>query len=666
MVTSLVIKNRGVERKMHAKRMLVGVAILLLLTLVLVARLFYLQVLQQDTYSILADENRIRVAPLPPPRGLIYDRNGVLVAESAPSFNLTIAIDQIDDLEARLDKLQQMMDVSEADLKAFKKRMQHRQYQFHPVPILFGLSEEEQAKYSVNKFSMPGVTLEAQRVRYYPLGALTAHAVGAVRRISSQDAARLSPVAYAGTHYLGKTGVEKFYEQELLGKVGYQEVEVDVYGRPIRILDASSPMPGKNLILHLDTSLQQAASDALGEGRRGVVVAIEPKTGGILALVSQPSYDPNLFVAGIEWEAFEALKASQDAPLFNRAMQGQYEPGSTLKPALALIGLLTDTLDPEATIDDLGWYQIPGNPRIYRDWNWSRSNPGGHGRVDMAKAIYRSCNVYFYDLAFNLGIERINQHLPSFGFGANTMLDLPEAYKGLVPSPEWKLQTRDSTWFMGDTVNVGIGQGDLLVTPLQMATLAALIANRGHWVAPRMLKSGSDLLPESTPHQPATIKNLSPMDWDRVIGAMQQVVHRGNREYGENGTAWAYIGIDIPYRMAGKSGTAQVVGIAQDAEYDEQELPERHRKHAWFIAFAPVDDPQIALAVLVENGGGGSEVAAPVARAVLDHYLLKKQLLKKALSKKTLWNPPKQSPYVQALAPVRPPAPPPAKADELD
>ena len=664
METSLVIKNRGLERKMHAKRMLVGVVILLLLTLVLVARLFYLQVLQQDTYTILADENRIRVAPLPPARGLIYDRHGVLLAESASSFNLTIAIDQIDDLEARLDKLQQMMDVSEADLKAFKKRMQHRQYQFHPVPILFGLSEEEIAKYSVNKFSMPGVLLESQRVRYYPLGALTAHAVGAVRRISSSDVAGLNSVAYAGTHYLGKTGVEKFYEQELLGKVGYQEVEVDVYGRPIRILDTRPPVPGKNLSLHLDAALQQAASAALGEGRRGVVVAIEPKTGGILALVSQPSYDPNLFVAGIEWETFEALKTSQDAPLFNRVMQGQYEPGSTLKPALALIGLLTGR-DPEATIDDLGWYQIPGNPRIYRDWNWSRSNPGGHGRVNLAKAIYRSCNVYFYDLAFNLGIEQISQHLPSFGFGANTMLDLPEASKGLIPSPEWKRETRGSAWFPGDTVNVGIGQGDILVTPLQLATLAALIANRGHWVPPRMLKSGSDLLPESTDYQPAFVENLSPMDWERVISAMEQVVHRGNQRYGENGTAWAYIGIDIPYRMAGKSGTAQVVGIAQDAEYDEQELPERHRKHAWFIAFAPVDDPEIALAVLVENGGGGSEVAAPVARAVLDHYLLKPSLLEQSHVKPSaapLVSPLTNHPINSTLAPGRGAE----RADELD
>ncbi len=621
MAKSLAVKDRARESRVHVKRMIIGSILLLVLTIVLVARLFYLQILQHDSYRILSDENRIRVEPLPPARGLIYDRNGVLLAENTPSFNLTISIEQVNDLEARLDKLHQVMGLSEADIKAFEKRLQRRRYQYQPVPILFGLSEQEMAQYSVNRFSMSGVAIESRQIRHYPLGELTAHALGSVRRISSSDLPELDPVAYAGTHYVGKTGVEKFYEQELLGKVGYQQVEVDAHGRLIRTLEASPPLPGKNLLLHLDASLQQAASDALGEDRRGVVVAIEPKTGGILALVSQPAFDPNLFVTGIDSQTYAALQASKDTPLFNRVLQGQYEPGSTIKPVFALIGLLTDTLDPEETIDDPGWYQLPNQSRIYRDWNWSRSNPGGHGKVNLSKAIYRSCNVYFYDLAVRLGIEQISQHLPYFGFGANRTIDLPEARKGLIPSPEWKKSAKGLNWYPGDTVNVGIGQGDILVTPLQMAALAALIANRGKWVSPRMLRASSESAPSRLQPDPAQAPSIQ--DWELVIDAMEQVVHRGNQGYGENGTAWAYIGRDISYRMAGKSGTAQVVGIAQDEEYDAETLPERQRKHAWFIAFAPVDDPIIALAVLVENGGGGSAVAAPVARAVLDHYLLR-------------------------------------------
>ncbi|MCB1693737.1 MAG: penicillin-binding protein 2, partial [Pseudomonadales bacterium] len=354
-------------------------------------------------------------------------------------------------------------------------------------------------------------------------------------------------------------------------------------------------------------------------------VAIEPKTGGILAMVSKPAYDPNLFVTGIDYDTYAKLRDSPDVPLFNRAIQGQYEPGSTIKPFIALTALSTGVITPEYTIDDPGWFQLPGSERLYRDWNWTTEGYGGHGIVNVEKAIYRSCNVFFYGLAVKLGIDRIDENLALYGFGMNTALDLPEARSGLLPTRQWKKDVRGQVWYPGDTVNIGIGQGDILVTPLQLASAVSIIANRGKVIPPRMLKTGTDL-PVAGAKQLPDVDRIPDHVWDTVISSMEKVVHRGNQGYGENGTAWAYIGRDIPYRMAGKSGTAQVVGIAQGEEYDASILDERERKHAWFIAFAPVDDPKIAVAVLVENGGGGSENAAPVAREVIDHYLLDENL----------------------------------------
>ena len=404
-------------------------------------------------------------------------------------------------------------------------------------------------------------------------------------------------------------------------QVGYQQVETDARGRVMKVLESNLPVPGKDLILHVDSSLQQAAVAALGD-RRGSVVAIEPETGGILAMVSKPGYDPNLFVTGIDHKTYASLRDSIDVPLFNRAIQGQYQPGSTIKPIIGLAGLVTGQTSMDFKIDDPGWYQLPGQERLYRDWNWRTSGAGGHGIVDLQKAIYRSCNVYFYELAVKMGIDRIDNYLALFGFGFNTALDLPEAKSGLLPTREWKRESRGLPWYPGDTVNIGIGQGDMLVTPLQLATAITVVANRGKWVAPRMLKSGSDLAELSAVPRLDSIELIPEPVWDYIIGSMEKVVHRGNQGYGENGTAWAYIGQDIPYRMAGKSGTAQVVEIKQGELYEEELLDERQRKHAWFVAFAPVEAPQIALAVLLENGGGGSEVAAPVARAIIDHHLL--------------------------------------------
>lgn len=624
MAEPLALKDHTGESRIFIERASIGFALLILLTLFLVMRMFYLQIAQHDLYRTLSDQNRIQVQSLPPIRGLIYDRNGELIADNIPSYSLALTPERIEDMDETLARIGALIDVTDDEFKAFKRRLERRRRPFESVPLLLKLDHSEIARISVDRHAMPGVEIEARLVRHYPKADLMVHAVGSVRRINEEDARRLDRVAYSGTDHIGKVGVERFYERELLGKVGYQQVETDARGRTMKVLDSTPPENGKNLVLYVDSSLQRAASEALGD-RRGTVVAIEPSTGGILALVSKPSYDPNLFVTGIDYETYAELRDSIDVPLFNRAVQGQYEPGSTLKPFIGLAGLITGTVTSEYTIEDPGWFKLPGNERLYRDWNWTVEGYGGHGKVNLDKAIYRSCNVYFYGLAVKLGIDRLEENLALFGIGVDTALDLPEARSGLLPSRQWKRDARGEPWYPGDTVNIGIGQGDILVTPLQLATAVAVLANRGKMVQPRMLKSGVEPVPSSGVKLP-DIDRVPDHAWEQVIESMGKVVHRGNQGFGENGTAWAYIGRDIPYRMAGKSGTAQVVGIAQDKEYDDSTLSEREKKHAWFIAFAPIDQPEIAIAVLVENGGGGSEFAAPVARKVLDHYLLDSSL----------------------------------------
>ncbi len=618
MAEPLALKDHSGESQVFFDRIVLGLVLLVIGILFLAARMFYLQVMQHDLYTTLSDKNRIQVQSVPPIRGLIYDRNGELIADNVPSFSLTITRERVEDLESTLKSIDALIGLTPEQIESFERRLSRRQRPYEAVPILLRMTQEQIAQISVNRYSLPGVDVQAKLVRHYPHGDLMAHAVGSVRRINEDDARRLDSVAYSGTEHVGKIGVEKYYENVLLGRVGYQRVETDARGRIMKVLDSTPPEPGSNLMLHVDSGLQRVASDALGD-RRGTVVAIDPKTGGILALVSKPSYDPNLFIAGIDHATYASLRDSIDVPLFNRALQGQYEPGSTLKPFLGLIGLATGTTSKEYKIEDPGWYKLPQNERLYRDWNWKKSGIGGHGLVNIEKAIYRSCNIYFYELAVKLGIDRIHDGLALFGFGQNTAIDLPEARKGLLPSRAWKLGSRGEPWYPGDTVNIGIGQGDILVTPLQLATAVAVLANRGGTVTPHMLKQNPLVTRDN---QLPDIDLIPEQAWELVIKSMEKVVHRGNQGFGENGTAWAYIGRGIEYRMAGKSGTAQVVGIAQGELYDAELIAERNRKHAWFIAFAPVDDPKIALAVLVENGGGGSEFASPVARKILDYYLL--------------------------------------------
>ena len=622
MAEPLTLADPDGERRIFSGRALVVFSGMLFLMLALALRMVQLQVLEHDHYRTISDENRIHIQPLAPTRGQIFDRNGVLLADNQPVFSLTLVEERIEDLDATLAIIDDLIDLSPRERRVFRERLDERRRPYERVAVRLKLTEQERAVFAVNRHRLPGVDVEAKWVRYYPLSSVTAHALGSVRRINLEDLRALDPVNYSATRYVGKLGVERFYEDFLHGTVGHEQVETDARGTIRNVFNRSRPIAGQNLTLHLDTRLQIAAEEALG-ARRGAVVALEPATGGVLALVSRPGYDPNVFITGIDAEAFEALRTSRDAPLFNRATRGRYSPGSTFKPFVALAALGHGVTDWTRTIDDPGWFQLPGNSRIYRDWNWSKNNSGGHGKVRLKKAIYRSSNIYFYTIAAELGIERLAGSLSQFGFGQSWVADIPDAGMGLLPTPEWKRGTRGLPWYPGDNVNLGIGQGDMLVTPLQMATAVAVLANRGRRVRPQMLLSSDSPIEGVGGAEPlGRLQGVSTEDLEGVIDAMVAVVHRGNRGVDENGTAWAYIGRDVGYRMAGKSGTAQVVEIGQGEEYDEEELEERLRKHAWFVAFAPVDAPRIAVAVLVENGGGGSSVAGPVARQVLDAYLL--------------------------------------------
>ncbi|MCZ6641286.1 MAG: penicillin-binding protein 2 [Gammaproteobacteria bacterium] len=622
MSPTLAIKDPVSERQSFGTRALTLFVIAAALLMGLVGRMVQLQVLEYDAYQMRSEENRIQVQALAPPRGLIYDRNGVLLAENRPVSSLALVRERIEDLDELIAELGTLVRIDDEDLEGFYQRLKRRRRPYEPIALKLNLDEEEIATLSVNRYRLPGVEVNTQLVRYYPQGAMLAHAVGSVRRVTEEDLRRLDPVRYSATKFIGKIGVERFYEQSLHGEVGYQQVETDAHGRIRQELDKKPPVAGQNITLHLDIRLQIAAYAALGQ-RRGAIVALDTRSGGVLAMVSNPGYDPNLFVAGISSEDYRALADSRATPMFNRAINGQYAPGSTFKPIVGLAGISLGLIDWEEQIEDRGWFKLSNQDRIYRDWSWKKDNSGGQGMVDLNRAIYRSSNVYFYNLVTRMDIDELAGFAAQFGIGQRTGVDIPDTSPGLLPDRLWKQGARGEVWYPGDTVNLAIGQGDLLVTPLQLAGMASIIANRGTRRRPRMLLSSDAPLVEFDPLPPlAPVRGPSPDDWERMVDAMEDVVHRGNKGYGQNGVAWAYIGQNIAYRMAGKSGTAQVVEIKQGEEYDEDELDEYSRKHAWFIAFAPADDPAIALAVLVENGGGGSSVAGPIAREVIDHFLL--------------------------------------------
>ena len=595
--------------------------LVVILFAVLVARMLTLQIVEHERYQLRADTNRTQIQTLVPSRGMIYDRNGRVLADNQTSFSLAVVAERVENVDVLLSAIVEILSLGPEQVERIQAELAKRRGSDSAVVILEALSEKQVALLAVNRHRLRGIEVISHLVRFYPMGALAAHAVGSVRRLTKEDLETLAPVQYSGSKFVGKRGVEAFYEKSLHGKVGYQKVETDAYGRVRRVLDVQGAQTGQNLTLHLDSKLQAASVDALA-GRRGAIVALDPITGGVLAMVSEPSYDPNLFVSGMSSSQFRKLTSSIYLPLFNRAVNGQYAPGSTFKPVVGLAGISAAITDWEETIEDKGWFKLPGQKRVYRDWSWTKDNSGGQGEVNLNRAIYRSSNVYFYDLASRMQIDSLLGFAGQFGFGRNLALDIPEASSGLLPTPEWKRNVKNQPWYPGDSVNLGIGQGDLLATPLQMATVAATIANRGRVVRPKMLLTSDASIDEMNGvDQPLKILGLSEGDWEAMVDSMEDVVHRGGKGFRGNGTAWAYIGQKIGYRMAGKSGTAQVVEINQGEVYDEEKLSEFRRKHAWFIAFAPVDNPTIAVAVLVENGGGGSSVAAPVAKAVIDAHL---------------------------------------------
>ncbi len=625
-MAEITLNDRTEEQRRFNTRVFVIGGIILLLFGVLIARLVHLQLLEYQKFQTRSEQNRIQVQPVAPRRGLIYDRGGVLVADNRPIHNLAVVKELTGDVDAMLGRLNTLIHLDEADVAELHKRVKRRRRPFEAVVLRSHLTEAERAALAVHRHELPGVEILSDSVRHYPFGELLAHTLGSVRRINEADMQRLDPVMYAGTEFMGKLGVEKFYERSLHGRVGYQQVEVDVHGRIRKELDVDHPVAGVDLTLHLDLDLQVAADAALGP-RRGSIVALDARTGGILAMVSKPSYDPNTFITGISQTDYNALLMARNRPMFNRAINGRYAPGSTFKMAVGLAALTTGVTTWEESIYDRGFFRLPGQRRIFRDWSWQRGNSGGQGAVDLNRAIYRSSNVYFYTMASRMKIDPFAGFVAQLGFGQPVGVDVADESTGLLPDSAWKRKVRNEIWYPGDSINLGIGQGNLLVTPLQLASYVNVIANRGRVVRPRMLKDSSSELDEDFAIPKAgTVAGLSADDWEKMVDAMENVVHRGNLGWRQAGTAWPYIGQDIAYRMAGKSGTAQVVEIKQGTTYNEKELDEYNRKHAWFVAFAPADDPLISVAVLVENGGGGSGVAAPVAREVIDAWVLPRLL----------------------------------------
>lgn len=588
--------------------------IVCLLLVVLISRLVFLQIFQHDLYKTLSENNQIRILPITPARGLIFDRHGTIIANNVPSFNLEITPEALlDNLKDTLDDLSKIISISDSERQRFLKQVKYKR-KGEGIPIRINLTEEEIAKISLEKYRFNGIEVVPRLIRQYPLGEPLAHALGYIGPISEKDLEQIDSNQYRGTYYIGKTGLEKYYEKELHGNSGYQHIETDARGRTIRVLSRGNPISGMNLHLSLDSELQIKAYEALGEFK-GSVVALDPNTGEILALVSKPSFDPNLFVQGIDATTYKELRNSPDRPMYNRAILGTYPPGSTIKPIIALLALDLGTITASAGMFDPGWFQLSPGGRLYRDMIF-HSTHHGHGWVDLEKAIQCSCDVYFYSLAHKLGVDRLHDIFTRFGLGTKTGVDLPGEASGLAPSKQWKKRVRKEDWYPGDTINIGIGQGTLLATPIQLAQMAATLATRGNYYKPHLVntKSSFHVEEETETVSPEFQVNLShPEHWNTIINAMQKVAQS------PGGTAFRAIQ-GASYTIAGKTGTSQVFGIKQNEKYIVSKVKSHLRDHSWFIGFAPIDNPKIAIAVIVENKY--SKTGADVARAVLDHFFL--------------------------------------------
>ena len=611
MAPALTLKDPARGSLVFSARAVVASVIVGALVLILFGRLVHLQVFEHQHFTTLSENNRVKIVPIAPTRGLIFDRHGELLAQNLPAYSLDVVPEAVDDIDALIEELRGLIEIDGAEEKAFRAAVA-RKRRFENVPLRPRLEEQEATVFAVNRYRFPGVDVHARLIRHYPLGTLGAHVIGYMGRISERELDRIDRADYRGTSHIGKTGVEASYEDWLHGTPGYQRVETNARGRILRVLERHDPVPGRNLYLTMDAGLQRIAEAALGD-EKGAIVALDPATGAVLVMASRPGFDPNLFTDGIPAGTYRALRRSPDRPLFHRAVNGQYPPGSTVKPFLGLAGL-------ERGIDHArgkswcpGWFTLPGGRHKYRDWK-----KHGHGRIELHDAIVQSCDVYFYEVALALGIDRMHESLSSFGFGRHTGVRLRSESPGLMPSRAWKRDARGQPWFPGETLITGIGQGFMLVTPLQLASATASLAMRGVQLRPRLVERAVDSVSGDVEVvEPETIAEIQPIEapnWERIVEAMVGVVH------GARGTA-RKIGTGLDYRIAGKTGTAQVFTVGQNEKYDADKLDKKLHDHGLFIAFAPAERPRIAVAVIVENGGSGSGAAAPLARIVIEAYL---------------------------------------------
>jgi penicillin-binding protein 2 len=611
MASHHTIKDHFRETRLFVSRAIIALLMAIALLSVLVVRLFDLQVVQHDNYTVLSDNNRVHIRALAPTRGLIYDRNSTLLAQNLPSYRLEITAERVPDLDATIAELRQLIDISERNIKSFKKRLK-RSKRYKAVSLRSRLSDQEVARFAVNRHRFPGVDTVAHLYRHYPFKGRGVHALGYVGRISEKELQTIDASNYEGSDFIGKTGIERFYEDLLHGEVGVERVETNAQGRTLRVLDRDAPTPGLNLHLSLDIELQRIAEQAMGNNN-GAVVAIDPSDGSVLTLASLPTFDPNLFVGGIDTKTYRALQDSPDQPMFNRAIRGRYPPGSTVKPFIGLAGLEYGLINPNISTYCQGWYMLDGDDRKYRDWK-----KRGHGQMNLSQSLVESCDVYFYDLALTLGIDRLSRFLEPFGFSDITGIDTSGELAGLVPTRAWKRLKKKQAWYPGETLITGIGQGFFLSTPLQLASATAALSEYGRQLRPRLVAATEDPSNQEKLWLPVVPNVAVPVgdldNWRYIIRAMTRVVHSSK------GTA-RRIAKGAKYKIAGKTGTAQVFTIKQDEKYVAENIAKKLHDHALFVGFAPVDNPRIAVAVIVENGGSGGAVASPIARKVMDYYL---------------------------------------------
>tara|TARA_B110000091_G_scaffold213263_1_gene262122 strand:- start:191 stop:2134 length:1944 start_codon:yes stop_codon:yes gene_type:complete len=606
----ILIKDHSAETNLFARRTFIGLLVVFVMIGMVLSNLYYLQISRFEDFQTRADGNRIKLLPVAPNRGLIYDRSGILLAENRPVFSLQVIPEEIESLELTINKLSILLDIDKEDVSDFYRDLKGTR-RFKPVNLINRLKPKEVALFSVQQHKYPGVSVEARLARYYPYGSALTHVIGYVAKINKKDLQKLNEAGfeanYAASYDIGKRGIEKYHEEMLHGKVGFQEVEVNNQGRIIRILDFNPPVPGQDIVLNIDINLQLEAEKAFA-GKKGSLVAIDPRDGGVLALYSSPGYDPNLFVHGISSKNYKKLLTS-DRPLFNRASQGQYPPASTVKPLLALAGLEEKVITYESRIYDEGKYQLKNVERVWRD-----HTPWGHGWVDVTKAIEVSCDIFFYDMAYKLGIDRISESMYEFGFGDYTGIDLHEEADGIMPSRGIVKALFNRPWYIGDTINIGIGQSYWTATPLQLTQSITTLVNKGRRIIPQIIRGNMQkntvVMQAIKERRPIAIKDEH--NWDIVLDAMYGTVNR------KGSARKAFEGAH--YISAGKTGTAQLVSIAQDEDYDATKLSKKNHDNAMYVGYAPYDKPQIALSVVLENAGHGGAEAAPIARKIMDNH----------------------------------------------